>query len=291
LDDPSKSHKKKPAFLAFLCCGSSDKSPETDSQDVQPAKPVNTTQPARAQPPMQNSTQPSVPTTDTSAGDDKEVEDEKTAQQQPNGSKPETRLPDMDVGKGPSDGSVDRDASNAHHGASEPGLAQSGSSKIAGTAITAVAPVLATGSTNLAPGPDIAVQAPTPTVPQQEDDAIFDRTAEQQQRDEDIEMKDGNVLTEKEAQKELQDMQQEHNEDAQAAAPVDAALPPPPPGQPSQDTSMVSTPEGTSKWLLPPIRPEHKGRKCLVLDLDETLVHSSFKVRPPASPLPFLNPP
>ncbi|KAF8993702.1 HAD-like domain-containing protein, partial [Cyathus striatus] len=29
--------------------------------------------------------------------------------------------------------------------------------------------------------------------------------------------------------------------------------------------------------LLPPIAPEHVGRKCLVLDLDETLVHSSFK--------------
>ena len=31
-------------------------------------------------------------------------------------------------------------------------------------------------------------------------------------------------------------------------------------------------------WLLPPIRPEFNGKKCLVLDLDETLVHSSFKV-------------
>ncbi|CAG8531604.1 7226_t:CDS:2 [Ambispora leptoticha] len=29
--------------------------------------------------------------------------------------------------------------------------------------------------------------------------------------------------------------------------------------------------------LLDPISPEHIGRKCLVLDLDETLVHSSFK--------------
>ncbi|KAG5342938.1 hypothetical protein E4T56_gene4143 [Termitomyces sp. T112] len=29
--------------------------------------------------------------------------------------------------------------------------------------------------------------------------------------------------------------------------------------------------------LLPPILPHHLGRKCLVLDLDETLVHSSFK--------------
>ncbi|KAG6899976.1 hypothetical protein C0993_004744 [Termitomyces sp. T159_Od127] len=33
--------------------------------------------------------------------------------------------------------------------------------------------------------------------------------------------------------------------------------------------------------LLPPILPQHVGRKCLVLDLDETLVHSSFKARQP----------
>ena len=44
------------------------------------------------------------------------------------------------------------------------------------------------------------------------------------------------------------------------------------------DVTVVSTPEQSGRWLLPPVRPEHKGRKCLVLDLDETLVHSSFKV-------------
>lgn len=32
-----------------------------------------------------------------------------------------------------------------------------------------------------------------------------------------------------------------------------------------------------SGWLLNPIAPELRGKKCLVLDLDETLVHSSFK--------------
>ena len=36
--------------------------------------------------------------------------------------------------------------------------------------------------------------------------------------------------------------------------------------------------DGQLKPLLPPIAPEHVGRKCLVLDLDETLVHSSFRV-------------
>lgn len=34
------------------------------------------------------------------------------------------------------------------------------------------------------------------------------------------------------------------------------------------------------QWLLPPIAPRFEGKKCLVLDLDETLVHSSFKVLP-----------
>ncbi|KAF7721052.1 hypothetical protein EC973_005517 [Apophysomyces ossiformis] len=41
-----------------------------------------------------------------------------------------------------------------------------------------------------------------------------------------------------------------------------------------------SSPEGHAMWLLPPISPEDHGRKCLVLDLDETLVHSSFKIIP-----------
>jgi hypothetical protein len=30
--------------------------------------------------------------------------------------------------------------------------------------------------------------------------------------------------------------------------------------------------------LLPPLSKEHQNKKCLVLDLDETLIHSSFKV-------------
>jgi hypothetical protein len=48
--------------------------------------------------------------------------------------------------------------------------------------------------------------------------------------------------------------------------------------QASNEPSAVSTPEQVQKWLLPPITPQFSGKKCLVLDLDETLVHSSFKV-------------
>ena len=54
------------------------------------------------------------------------------------------------------------------------------------------------------------------------------------------------------------------------------ALPlPPPPPVPEPET--IQEPE--QKWLLPPITPRFQGKKCLVLDLDETLVHSSFKVK------------
>lgn len=41
-------------------------------------------------------------------------------------------------------------------------------------------------------------------------------------------------------------------------------------------------PDGQPQPLLPSILPQHTGRKCLVLDLDETLVHSSFKMIPQA---------
>ena len=57
-------------------------------------------------------------------------------------------------------------------------------------------------------------------------------------------------------------------------------LPPPPPVSPppTSDESAPDATEQKQQWLLPPIAPRFQGKKCLVLDLDETLVHSSFKV-------------
>ncbi|KAI8925596.1 HAD-like domain-containing protein [Entophlyctis helioformis] len=46
--------------------------------------------------------------------------------------------------------------------------------------------------------------------------------------------------------------------------------------KPSPIKAKPAQPE-SRKWLLKPLAPEDAGRKCLVLDLDETLVHSSFK--------------
>ncbi|KAK5632642.1 hypothetical protein RRF57_008356 [Xylaria bambusicola] len=60
--------------------------------------------------------------------------------------------------------------------------------------------------------------------------------------------------------------------------------PPPPPPITNEEPTVVEeekiavAEEPQQKFLLPPIEPRFKGRKCLVLDLDETLVHSSFKI-------------
>jgi carboxy-terminal domain RNA polymerase II polypeptide A small phosphatase len=61
------------------------------------------------------------------------------------------------------------------------------------------------------------------------------------------------------------------------------ALPPPPPLSQRQEQvgTVPPVPDAPSEkqtWLLPAAQPPLKGRKCLILDLDETLVHSSFKI-------------
>mmetsp|Transcript_5260 Transcript_5260/g.6704 ORF Transcript_5260/g.6704 Transcript_5260/m.6704 type:complete len:242 (+) Transcript_5260:160-885(+) len=51
-------------------------------------------------------------------------------------------------------------------------------------------------------------------------------------------------------------------------------------GGSSTDTELDPVPGGQPPYgetLLPPLLPEDRGKQCLVLDLDETLVHSSFK--------------
>ena len=109
---------------------------------------------------------------------------------------------------------------------------------------------------------------------------IDDRTPQQKKRDSDVQMGDAPPIA-------------PVPEDQASSAPTRDAgqapliLPPPPPrgGQDrpaagvTRTASNGVTPNESSKWLLPPIQPRFRGKKCLVLDLDETLVHSSFKVR------------
>lgn len=137
--------------------------------------------------------------------------------------------------------------------------------------------------------PDVVVQAPTPVAPTADEDLmIADRTPEQQARDTDIEMTDVGPSLPLSANDVSGTSEDESHVSARRESGSRVDLPPPPPLEERQaqvahptavshDTSLVPSPE-PQKWLLPSVRPEHKGRKCLILDLDETLVHSSFKV-------------
>ncbi|KAJ4294021.1 hypothetical protein N0V90_007710 [Kalmusia sp. IMI 367209] len=133
----------------------------------------------------------------------------------------------------------------------------------------------------------INVQSPTPgTTPttsqprpsHEQEQIIHDRTEAQEEKDQDIEMNDVPL-----ASTEVRHEGDEPSNDAQHDIPPKVDLPPPPPLEQRQmavhnQTSDTSMSEPQQKYLLGPIRPEFKGKKCLVLDLDETLVHSSFKI-------------
>lgn len=133
--------------------------------------------------------------------------------------------------------------------------------------------------------PQINVTNPTPVAtpvlprPSAEQQRIIeDQTEEQKQIDNDIEMKDVP----------LSSNDVPHEGETAAGADAEQAkvdLPPPPPlaerqvAVQDQSADVGEAPE-EQKFLLGPIAPRFQGKKCLVLDLDETLVHSSFKVCP-----------
>lgn len=114
--------------------------------------------------------------------------------------------------------------------------------------------------------PAVIVQAPEPNVGQNTSEKARDS-------DGDIKMEEPEPLSPKKEENPAPAIRRDENVKA-------AALPPPPPVQPppSEDSNAPESVDGKQQWLLPPIAPRFKGKKCLVLDLDETLVHSSFKV-------------
>lgn len=296
--------KKKGGFLSFLnCCGAPDESQEVGQADTaQPAKPPKS-QPMRAQQPTQTRQQQDVSAAGTSA-DSKEIIDEKASQ--PPYQDVLTAEPVMASAQQRSqvgDATVDKpvpnlpnDAPPLHTNAEVRPLQENRQGLVPEEPITGP-PHVDTGATpredpSSSQSPQLQVQAPTPVVKQQEDEMILDRTPEQAQRDNDIEMSDAGPslpLTEHDAAA-VQEEEKQAHERRESVGVRQEDLPGPPPIVSKQDTasndvpavshetSLVSTPEPAPKWLLPPIKPEMRGRKCLVLDLDETLVHSSFKV-------------
>lgn len=128
--------------------------------------------------------------------------------------------------------------------------------------------------------PAVNVQAPTPVVGQEELDPNPDWTPDPSKRNSDVEMSDAPPDEGKLVEHETAESPALPKVEAQKTE-----LPPPPPLDQRQSqigTREVPAVPGSSQerqiWLLPPVQPQFKGRKCLVLDLDETLVHSSFKI-------------
>ena len=109
---------------------------------------------------------------------------------------------------------------------------------------------------------------------------IDDRTPQQKRRDSDVQMIDVPPVA-------PVPEEQASSPPTREAGQTQLNLPPPPPrgsqDRPAAGVSRTASngvaPNENQKWLLPPIQPRFRGKKCLVLDLDETLVHSSFKVR------------
>ena len=109
--------------------------------------------------------------------------------------------------------------------------------------------------------------------------AVDDRTPKPEERDSDVPMVDAPPIAPPLDEK-------SKSPDGRDDGPSPVNLPPPPPrngqdraaGGVGRSPSNAAAPNEKQQWLLPPLQPRFRGKKCLVLDLDETLVHSSFKV-------------
>lgn len=296
--------KKKSKFLSFLnCCSAPDDNNDISMQDAPQAAKQTKSQQSRVQQPAGTSSAQA-----SSANDSKGDASQKPADEKIDGSSPVAasgqnahlgdnnrgeKTAEQPLGNTPtgSAGGLAPGTSTSRSG-SRPGSSQNRSNLKTAAGVGAGA-VAAGGVAEavMKANPNITVQNPTPTATQQPEaeSLIADRTPEQQALDTDIEMTDvGPSLPL--STNDVNTATQAEGTGAKDTAPhVD--LPPPPPLEerqaqvastaglaPSQEVSRQPSPVEAQKWLLPPPRPEFKGKKCLILDLDETLVHASFKV-------------
>lgn len=259
---PPHKKKKSGGFLALLgCCGSpAETTADGNEENVHPLDKIPNRRPTTAR------SKPHTPSEQQTANTTKTQLDEKDA------------APQVSTKEGPS--KEKRQSNTSAHG--QPavgGEQQDGESKQAAV----VAPSVRVEPPNGGPAPEsqVAQHAPTEKNQDGEGDVKMGEAGDSGNQPEAAEQ---HQAKQKETQQDEQ-VQQKEDED-QSSRQQEAYIPPPPPGPvpsanepaaPPQDAVAIA-PETEQRSLLPPIAPEHVGRKCLVLDLDETLVHSSFKV-------------
>ncbi len=283
--------KRSFGFLSFLNCCSSHHNTNTMDKDDQvlPAK-KSKLQPVREK--VGNGTEKTKTANDAEDFKDSEAKDTSDGKQ---GGEEEREKQEVTMPIEKKQSSEARPQMNRREGSREKPIVPFGtavSANTAGTLATTRDQPLPTApadtqpltipaiSTEALQTPAVNVQAPTPTVDQEEVNPTPNWTPDQSKRNSDVDMPDAPP-----AEKEVV----EHETKPSPALPkVEAQktdLPPPPPLEQRQSqviTKEVPAVPGSSQekqiWLLPPIQPNLQGRKCLVLDLDETLVHSSFKI-------------
>ncbi|KAL4942412.1 hypothetical protein BDV06DRAFT_192158 [Aspergillus oleicola] len=240
---PEKQPKPSRKLFAFLsCCSSSDVDPEDGS--IPPKK-----TPRRPSVPQ---TQPTPEKADVNAADSSTAESK-----EPSFFKDEK--PNMTVTSEKPQSQLDEERIE--------GTAEQGS-QLDGTKPTTIPDISQTSSPSRA-----QTEAQRPDAQPSNQPEIVAETTETDKSDENLKV-DENVA---EAPK-TENTQPITAEDDTKQVPRDeeaVRLPPPPPVGKQPETS---TQEIAQQWLLPPALPHLRERKCLVLDLDETLVHSSFKV-------------
>ena len=289
----TKSPKRRGGFLAFLnCCGGSQRNEDIDLNE----HPVPVSAGSGTQAPKDNSTlkQDKTPAESSTADESKETGPEKIAgppyselktvgepKIEPEATRTETAAAETSAPPNPSERSNPPETSKPID--EKPPLP---TQAIVPPASISDAPHSISQSSDTALDSDAAKSEGQ----SDGETAIDDRTSQQKRRDSDIEMGEAPAI----------DAAPDGERPPPPAAPAsvepeheqkeDPTPPLPPPPPPDRRRSEVirqgernsggqpNAPAEGQKWLLPPLRPEFKGKKCLVLDLDETLVHSSFKV-------------
>lgn len=260
--------KKSRGFLSFLnCCGVPDSANGIDPEE--PALPVKPTSSTTSQARATTSSKPVSTAPDATTTHKSAQQPEKTAMDRDN--PPSEGLASVEGNGLKQPQIVAEQHANAKDSRNQPLPA------IPRDAEESVADTKTLGASN----PVVFVQAPTPIIPQQESSIPISsqNAANNGPAQVDTKVNTGDSA-ESSTTKDVGGDQETNT--------ANTSLPPPPPIagastnsnalSQAQAPSIADTAEEKQQWLLPPIEPRFNGKKCLVLDLDETLVHSSFKV-------------